>query len=753
MPAGAEYAGGLWPLTEALLRPQKGMATLYAERLYDDEWYAVLTAQDQAAKIEADTKPWYACGGSIPATGQAALTEANVRCVNVLILSHIGGRTDAPPVTPTAAIADQGSYQYIYRLKKPYPLDTDGKRKHLQKIMAARIPHGWATADECTATQCFRLPNAGASLQYWNVQAAYDFEELADKLGLKRGVEPSIEESQAPRVEVAGIEDPVLKWLKDNNRIVREGTDGWYAFQCPWAHQHTEAREEAHYSPLGQGEVSDMRSFSCFDPACKEANRDVHGMLGWVAAEGGPKLRASELSIDAVANITDADMLKRNRNALIRRLLPAIRIADLPDVDLGVGRKPERRQLFTRANLEYVVGRLGMELRYNMAERQSEVLFRDERVQDLLLDTDHGKDILYDVCLRLGMQPPMRRFQDLLRREAQRDSVHPMEAWILSKPWDGKSRVDALIRTVLIGEEQFDAIWPIYCRRWLIQAVQAVCGWRDPQQIGQVLVLQGGQGIGKTRWFLALAPSEFTAESISLHMSGYSVARDSTTRATRRPLVELGELDSTFKRSMTSSLNGFLTATRDIFRPVYAETEVEHVRATVFFGTVNPRSFLVDNTGSRRYWVVPVRWCIADHGLDMQQVWAEVKERWDAGEKWWLTPEEDKLRVQLNEAFQWRDPVNEAVTTWFETHTKDEVQIMNVTEFAARMKLPIKREHYAPMREAIEGYLGPARKLRGRKRVWAIPVAKVRHLTPVEGTNGRQPIPEAPNSAVPAKPV
>jgi predicted P-loop ATPase len=81
--------------------------------------------------------------------------------------------------------------------------------------------------------------------------------------------------------------------------------------------------------------------------------------------------------------------------------------------------------------------------------------------------------------------------------------------------------------------------------------------------------------------------------------------KDSQIKALRGMITELGELDSTIKKEQ-SSLKAFITSPEDRIRMPYARNETRSPRRTSFCGTVNPKDYLKDETGSRRFWTVPI---------------------------------------------------------------------------------------------------------------------------------------------------
>lgn len=116
------------------------------------------------------------------------------------------------------------------------------------------------------------------------------------------------------------------------------------------------------------------------------------------------------------------------------------------------------------------------------------------------------------------------------------------------------------------------------------------------------LVLQGDQNAGKTSFFRTLSPRpRWFVEGASIDMRD----KDSQIKALRGWITELGELDSTLKKEQ-SSLKAFITLPEDRIRLPYARTETRSPRRTCFCGTVNPDDYLKDETGSRRFWTIPI---------------------------------------------------------------------------------------------------------------------------------------------------
>jgi putative DNA primase/helicase len=168
--------------------------------------------------------------------------------------------------------------------------------------------------------------------------------------------------------------------------------------------------------------------------------------------------------------------------------------------------------------------------------------------------------------------------------------------------------------------------------------------------------------VGKTKWFKSLVP-----DSIGVLKDGMLLRpddRDSVMKCVSNWLVELGEIDATFRKSDVAALKSFLTSDRDVLRRAYARKESAFARRTVFFASVNPKNYLHDDTGNRRYWTIECEKLDHDHNVNMQQCWAQVYEQlYRPGESWFLTTSEMALLNDHNEDFTVIDPIEELITS------------------------------------------------------------------------------------------
>ncbi len=308
-------------------------------------------------------------------------------------------------------------------------------------------------------------------------------------------------------------------------------------------------------------------------------------------------------------------------------------------------------------NLETIIRALNITIRYNVINKEEEILIPG---QSFSIDNRQNASLAWimSVCSRLQM--PIGQISDYLNYIADKNQFNPVITWVTSKSWDKKPRLEEFYSTVTAKNENDPKVLELkktMIRKWMISAIAAAFKPAGASIHG-VLVFQGNQDIGKTSWFKKLIPEELglLADGKQINPSD----KDSVLQAVKFWLIELGELDATFKKSDIAQLKAFLTRDKDLLRRAYARKESDYARRTVFFASVNPEKFLFDETGNRRFWTIACDKVNYSHQLDMQQVWAELNENhYQKGEQWFLTKEEMDQLNESNSTFESKDPLEE----------------------------------------------------------------------------------------------
>jgi len=315
--------------------------------------------------------------------------------------------------------------------------------------------------------------------------------------------------------------------------------------------------------------------------------------------------------------------------------------------------------LCTLENLQVLLGRLNVVVRYNVISKNVEILIPDS---SFTRDNRDNASVAYILSECEKARMATKFVPQFLLMLADSNPYNPVANWVQSVPWDGVSRLDAFYSTVDCGGQMGQGLKEKLMRKWLIQAIAAAF---EPDGIAAqgVLTFSGPQNIGKTTWFKKLAP-----ESLNVIHTGHTLdvrSKDSQLIALRYWIVELGEVDGTIRKSDMAALKSFITQALDPIRRPYAMTESVYGRRTVFGASVNDEFYLADPSGNRRFWTVPAVAFGSFDDLDMQQLWAEVLALWESGERWYLSMDEAGDLGQHNDRFTAVDPVEERLVGGF----------------------------------------------------------------------------------------
>ena len=377
-----------------------------------------------------------------------------------------------------------------------------------------------------------------------------------------------------------------------------------------------------------------------------DADESKTGEIKAVEASQAVRSRGAESEVLIPEEIGDY-----NDHAVEGELLPKLKPVNVP-AEFDFNRNDRGRYLNTKENVRGVMILNKISCLYNVIKKRMEITVPESNfIQDMqeeaaLIDIE-------DRCIQMNI--PHTKVRDYLKLLAI--EYNPVRDWMESRRWDGESRLQSFLDSITSPNQ---ALKEMLMKKWLISCVAAACEPKGVELEG-ILVFQGAQGLGKTLWFKRLANYDegWLLEGATLNPSD----KDSVKQAVSHWIVELGEIESTFKKSDIDQLKAFVTKKTDELRLPYDRAFTTYQRRTAFYASVNAREFLTDTSGNRRFWVIPVNGIDVNHGVDMQQLWAEVKETmYRPGQKnWFLSPDERAQLQESNELYRTQSSVEDLI--------------------------------------------------------------------------------------------
>jgi predicted P-loop ATPase len=195
-----------------------------------------------------------------------------------------------------------------------------------------------------------------------------------------------------------------------------------------------------------------------------------------------------------------------------------------------------------------------------------------------------------------AFEPPTGTIGEAIAYEAQNLKYHPVRAFVHSLTWDGKPRLDTWLN-IGAGVEQ-NAYTKAVARKVMVAAVARV--FQPGCMFQYMLVLEGDQGIGKSRLVSILGGSWFTELNIT------EEDKDVVEYMRGRWIIEVPEMVCA-RKTEVDHLKAFITKTKDRVRLAYRRNATDFPRQSILIGTINPsgdNTYLRDDTGGRRFWPV-----------------------------------------------------------------------------------------------------------------------------------------------------
>ena len=286
-----------------------------------------------------------------------------------------------------------------------------------------------------------------------------------------------------------------------------------------------------------------------------------------------------------------------------------------------------KRQIITYELFAEFLEKQGYSIRYNQITHNFEFFGFDENQSKEHL-AENVPTILHDQLKQIYTHVTNQIITNYITMYATIHRYNPILNAIKAVKWDGKDHVTQIYDIFRIPTDTEEGLYSrTFIFKWL---KQCVCGLfndiKNPFSLDIILVFQGKQGIGKTRFFEMLAlNSRYFGEGISLDPRD----KDSVMQATSKWISELGEIGSTMRKDM-DTVKAFLTKSTDEYRTPYGKASLHYPRMTSFVGTVNDEQFLIDQTGNRRFVTIPLAPdLVIDYNtqikpFDALQLWAQI---------------------------------------------------------------------------------------------------------------------------------
>lgn len=265
--------------------------------------------------------------------------------------------------------------------------------------------------------------------------------------------------------------------------------------------------------------------------------------------------------------------------------------------------------------------------------------------------------------------------RDLLRTVLFSDYVqkfNPFANYLNNLPdWDGTDYVSLLADSITTTDREY---WLFCLRKWLVAMVASL---KEKGVVNHTaIIFSGAQGIGKTRWFHSIIPSELQ----EFIYEGYIQTKDKETQVKLSEciLILMDELENLSDKNI-DAIKQLMTQSSIYMRRAYTTISQSYVRRASFAGTVNKKQFLNDLTGNRRFLCFEVEHINTQHGIPLDQLFAQLLSLYERGFQYWFNEEEIALVNEKNAQFRAVSVEEEALTTFFETCNEEEASVFMQT--------------------------------------------------------------------------
>jgi len=325
----------------------------------------------------------------------------------------------------------------------------------------------------------------------------------------------------------------------------------------------------------------------------------------------------------------------------------------------------------------------GLPLKFNEVTMHYEYEGEDMRERD-------WNNLYIDALKVVNDKITQQRFELIVRSEKV-TSYHPFLAYFeRNKHRTSNGNFAALCKAIKHEQGGSDYL-EVYLKKWLLGMISAMNGTYSLL----ILVLTGGQGTSKTKFFRNLLPEDLMRYYGETELDK---GKDDELLMTQKILLLDDEFGGKSKKDAKKLKN---LSSKQFFniRPPYGKRNEDIKRYAVLAGTSNDDEIINDPTGNRR--IIPLRVSSIDFAalarIDKNELFMELYREWQqVGEDWMLSKEDIALLQSYTTLNETPSPEEELIMQYFTLPTDSfngeflsTTEIVNYIQARSMTKIPL----------------------------------------------------------------
>jgi predicted P-loop ATPase len=265
----------------------------------------------------------------------------------------------------------------------------------------------------------------------------------------------------------------------------------------------------------------------------------------------------------------------------------------------------------------------------------------------------------------------------VLNNELVVPKYNPFTEYLESLPeWDKTTDYIKEISDLIVTDCHH---WEEWFKKYFVTMIASWCRKKAFNEV--MLVLFGGQGIGKSTFIRNLLPDELQEYFYSGLIDPAN--KDHLSLATAKGLINIDELIG-LNRKRYAELKELLTKQIITVRLPYAAYSTDAKRIATFAGTTNVEGFLYDLSGSRRFLCIDAKQINYAKTLQLKEAYSQAYCLINEGNFQYYFNSQDQKNIEShNKQFEVISPVEEAINAHFKKCNKGEESIiLTATEVA-----------------------------------------------------------------------